>query len=252
MDVVIFLKNQLEERKSKNPSYSIRAFARDLKISPGRLVDILNYRVNVGPRLLERIAERLKLSDAEVRALKDIHTNEKQNRKLHGSFNRSLSDGEYALIVAPIHYDILSLLETKDFNSDPRWIAKRLGKTVHDVNEALNNLLSLNLIKKTSKGTLKLVTHGVTTTNNIPSDVIKEAHRVVLHEALRSLDEHDLDERDFSGITMAINVEKLDEAKEMIRAFRRKLCKFLETGKKTEVYTLRVQLFPKTVRQSTK
>ena len=61
-----------------------------------------------------------------------------------------------------------------------------------------------------------------------------------------------MDERDFSGITMAINVEKLDEAKEMIRAFRRKLCKFLETGKKTEVYTLRVQLFPKTVRQSTK
>jgi len=45
---------------------------------------------------------------------------------------------------------------------------------------------------------------------------------------------------------MAIDSSKLPAAKEMIRTFRRKLCEFLESGKKDEIYNLNIQLVPTT------
>jgi hypothetical protein len=44
-------------------------------------------------------------------------------------------------------------------------------------------------------------------------------------------------------MTMAIDPSLLPEAKEMIADFRRKLCSFLEQGKRSEVYTFAPSLF---------
>ena len=54
--------------------------------------------------------------------------------------------------------------------------------------------------------------------------------------------------RDFTSMTMAIDPEKLTEAKKKIREFRRGLSEFLEAGKKEEVYRLNIQLVPVTKR----
>jgi hypothetical protein len=43
---------------------------------------------------------------------------------------------------------------------------------------------------------------------------------------------------------MAVDPALLPEAKDMIKKFRRRLSRFLESGKKKEVYTIAIQLFP--------
>ena len=43
---------------------------------------------------------------------------------------------------------------------------------------------------------------------------------------------------------MAIDPENLGEAKNMIKSFRKRLSKKLESGNKKEVYKLAIQLFP--------
>lgn len=62
--------------------------------------------------------------------------------------------------------------------------------------------------------------------------------------AEQSLDNDAVDTRDFVSITMAIDVDKIPEAKRRIREFWSELRQFLEFGSKKEVYQFSAQLFP--------
>jgi hypothetical protein len=52
-----------------------------------------------------------------------------------------------------------------------------------------------------------------------------------------------MDERDISGITLAIAPDKIAVAKEEIRRFRRRMAKCLETQRPSAVYQLNIQFF---------
>ncbi|MNL64824.1 hypothetical protein D3C87_1890770 [compost metagenome] len=60
------------------------------------------------------------------------------------------------------------------------------------------------------------------------------------------LDEVDMMLRDFSSTTLAIDLDKLTEAKTIIREFRQKMSALLRDGNKTDVYQLAIQFYPLT------
>src|SRR5262245_37974939 len=60
-----FLKAQLLGRISRNPSYSVRAFARDLRISHSYLSQLLNERRRLSFRQAVQISDALNLSKEE-------------------------------------------------------------------------------------------------------------------------------------------------------------------------------------------
>lgn len=45
-------------------------------------------------------------------------------------------------------------------------------------------------------------------------------------------------------MTMAIDISKLDKARELTRKYRREMCALLENGEQTQVYNLGIQLSP--------
>jgi hypothetical protein len=53
-----------------------------------------------------------------------------------------------------------------------------------------------------------------------------------------------LESRDVTSITLAVDPGKLRLASEAIKRFRRELAGLLETGQRTEVYHLNIQLIP--------
>ena len=59
-ELVVLLKQVFEERKSKNKRYSVRAFARDLKISASCLSRTLNGITGLSTRNRDIILENLK------------------------------------------------------------------------------------------------------------------------------------------------------------------------------------------------
>ncbi len=60
------LRSELEKLKSKNPSYSIRAFARDLEISHSFLNKVLNKKSSATPRLAYRLGQYTNRSESEI------------------------------------------------------------------------------------------------------------------------------------------------------------------------------------------
>lgn len=67
-----FLKAEYKKRKSRNGSYSLRAFARDLGLSPSRLCEVLQGNCGVSERTIETVASRLKLTSGARSHLKDL------------------------------------------------------------------------------------------------------------------------------------------------------------------------------------
>jgi hypothetical protein len=67
-----FLSSELSRRKQRNDSYSARAFARDLGLSPSRLSEVLSGEHGLSELSADRIAIRLKLKPIVRKFWKDL------------------------------------------------------------------------------------------------------------------------------------------------------------------------------------
>lgn len=247
----MWLENEFLARKRRNSRYSIRAFAKFLDLPSGRVSQLLSGRRTLTLQLGEKISERLSydLKTKEL-FLKTIERQLKQRKAVSArGFSatqnyRTLQMDQFKMIAKPIHYDILGLFKTSDFVSDEKWIAERLRVTLGEVRDALKRLNKLSLITLSEVGWKLSSSSGLTTMNDVPSQVIRTAHRSYLRSATKALSEWEVELRDITAITMAIDPALMPEAKEMIRDFRRRLCELLESGEKNEVYRLSIQLVP--------
>lgn len=252
-----YLKDELVRRVQENPRYSLRAFARDLKVSPQRLSFILNRKKGLSGDAAALIAYKLGLSDEEKSFFCDMvalaHVKSQEAKKMialrmqksRGGPNRyqTLALEAFRVISDWYHYALLELTTTKNFKSDVNWIARRLGISVHEVKQAIERLKALDLLEETASGKLKQTGENLTTTHDIPSDAIRSFNKQILTKALEALSQQTVEERDFTTITVSTSPRQLKKAKELIRDFRRSLAEHLESGDKTEVYTFSMQLF---------
>ncbi|MEK2646504.1 TIGR02147 family protein [Bdellovibrio sp. BCCA] len=240
----IFLQDVLETRRLRNPKYSMRAFARDLGLSPGRLSDLLSGRRLPGKELRSRIVNALKMSEDESKQFLNLIEKQKLLVDEKGDAHQ-LSEDEFALIADWENYAVMMLMGTHDFRSHEPWMAERLGISESRIRKALERLHRLNLIKL-EKGLWERTHHRVTTTHDVPSQILRESHRQILEQAIASLMQDDPAIRDITSITIPSDPEKIPEAKKIIRDFRRKMTRLLTEGRSTEVYNLNIQLVPVT------
>src|SRR5581483_2789392 len=155
-----------------------------------------------------------------------------------------LANDQFHVISEWYHFAILSLAETSDFRPDPQWIAGRLNIKVADAQAALARLERLRMIATDSHGAMKPTGVKHQAPDEVRALATRKAHLQNLDLANRSLERDAVAERDFTAITMAIDVAKLPIAKRMIREFRDQLSKLLENDARSEVYKLCVQLIP--------
>lgn len=250
-----------QERRERNPSYSLRAFARTVGIGPGALSEIFSRKRPLTVKVGVRIVDKLRIPEAEAREwIADIAQTELQRsaETQIGQLSQyapqfreldphSPGDDEYRVIADWYHFAILSLIETKDFRLRYAWIAARLGISVEDAKTAVARLCRLGLVEKTG-GRLVLAQSGCASTSDTPSRALRESYRESLKQAEHAIEGVPVDLRDFSSITLAMNPEKIPLAKVLFRSFRRFAAEVLETGDCQEVYSLNMQFIPLTRR----
>ncbi|MCB0417012.1 MAG: TIGR02147 family protein [Bdellovibrionales bacterium] len=241
---VEWLREEYIRRRERNPSYSLRAFARSLGLSPGPLSEILAKKRELSLKLALRIAQRIAMNPEQLEAfVEPLRKSTPDPVSGKETRFRELSVDTYYLIADWYHFAILSLMETKNFEGRVRWIAERLSVSVVEVRSALERMERLGLVFKKAQ-TWLLNQEGVTTTHDVPNGALRKSHKQQLEIAKAALDSVPVEERDITSMMMAIDVSKLPKAKILIREFRRQLSQFLETGNKTEVYNLSIQLVP--------
>ncbi|MGE0171910.1 MAG: DUF4423 domain-containing protein [Oligoflexales bacterium] len=243
-----WIREEYHARRHKNPSYSLRAFAKFLELSPGRLSNFLASKRPLTRKTGERIADKLGYNPTQRQIFLD------KIRKARTEFDKTPQEVEWKAeevkadvfeLIANWHYfAIRNLIKTEGFSSDPKGIAKRLGISVIEVRTAIDRLKRLGLVDE-QDGELALAQDNLkTSTSDVMATALRQLHRQHMEKAIESMETVEREKRDITGITMAIDLSKLAEAKRKIQTFRRSMSDFLEDGTQTEVYHLGIQLFP--------
>jgi uncharacterized protein (TIGR02147 family) len=264
-----WIETEFISRRQKNSSLSLRAFAKFLKLPASRLSDFLKGKRSLTPQMALLICDRLSYGpEKRAQFLQLVHNDYQNSRtKLRKTpYSLDFADGpkaDYVKLSEDIftaisdwyYYAIINLSETTNKKLDAKYISNRIGLPVLEAQAALDRLLRLGLLVE-KNGRLQAQHKDLTTTHEVKSVALRKAHKQFLEKAIDSIEGVDLELRDITSITMAIDPSKLKEAKELIKGFRRNLSQLLESNeapeKKSEVYTLNIQLFPLTKIQKEK
>lgn len=240
------LRSEFEKREKHNPSYSLRAFARDLEIIPSRLSEIFSSKQGLSPIKAESIAKKLGFNPLEseffVALVEKEHGRSQLSKeaaiirlkKFGMREQKKMSMELFKLISNWEHLAILEIVQLGNARSTTSWIAKRLGITTDMAKDCVERLLHVGLLTN-EKGKLKRVDDSLFVwPSQIPSASIKNYHQGVIEKSLHSLFTHPVEMREFSSVVMPIDSTKIPEAKKMIREFSFELNKFLISSKKKD------------------
>ena len=124
-----------------------------------------------------------------------------------------------------------------------------IEKTTPDqVKKSLKTLVKTGLVKQTASKSYKKKTPALTTGNlDVSSLTVREMHRQMGELAIKSLDQVDPKDLDFSGLTFGVTNEAVERIKAEIADFRRRMMSIIIEDKGfDQVLRLNMQLFPLT------
>ncbi len=263
-DLIQFLKDRYTDARSKNTSYSLTAYARDLGVSQPFLSRLLNKErlptVRVAAQIAAACSVNQRIADRWIsKIVLGSKKSAKITNQLRSQYEKKAKDHTAAM---PVHYEIekfrmisqwyhlaiLYLTYVKDFKNDPRWIAKRLDITPIEVTQAMERMFTLGVLKQ--KGNRLIVTNDLISVEAKKSETaIREFHKQMGEKALDALKDGSkefFDRRMFSSVTFAVNPNRLPEFKEKIKGFQNEVLGMLKSDQYSEVYHLNLQLFPLT------
>lgn len=241
--LIEILKKEFAKKQAKNHAYSLRSYSRDLGIDPSNLSKILNYQKEMGSRLRAKLGKELGFDKTEIESWLKPANHAKTVDRAYAEHTMQV----FQVVSEWQHYAILELFKVADADLTPQGIAASLGLTLSKTKESLKRLTESGLLLKTAKG----YTPADESSSSILSVATSKAHREqqaqILEGAIEALKNTPIELRSQSSVTMAIDINKLDEAKELIKTFRRDMGRLLSASAKLdEVYQLSVSLYPVT------
>jgi transcriptional regulator with XRE-family HTH domain len=242
-----WLQSEYMARVKKNPRYSLRAFARQLEMEPSTISQILRGKRQVSPKIIRKICEQLQVGPNR---LQELLVAPSQSPIASQDRFALLTQDAFEVISEWYHFAILELASISNFALNPEQCAKALMITPAQSYFAFERLERLNLLTKHKGKYVKTKTLLTNFKNGMTSAAHKLLQKQILSMALEAIDTVPQNEKDITCMTMAINEEKLDEARDCIKKFRRDMCEFLEEGERSRVYNLAIQLYP--ISKSTK
>lgn len=244
------IKEALSHKQRVNKSYSLRAFANFLNIHSSTLSQILKGKRKLPLNKAYEVAQKLQLNATEKTLFIDSIFKSKtiiDDIKISENDDRKILDESYSKVIAEWeHYAILTLFDLDDFLVTKKSIQEKFDISANRIDIVLTNLLACELIKEDNDGSFQKSQPSVRTTEDVSFKALRDSHIETLEMGKNKIEEIDLELRDFSSITMAVDPDKINEMKIIIREFRQKMSGLVKNGKKKEIFQLAIQLYPLT------
>lgn len=250
------LAEELIKRCRKNPRYSTRAFAKALNIHVSSLSRILSGQQIPSYKICEKVFCKLELSPSDQKCfLISVATKQKALglKRIAPVFKKIDSIKENRIDISAdiwksiadwYHGAIMELTFTAKIDNNPKKISQELDITEIEANQAVKRLIRLGLLEVQNGVLVKTHTLVASADKNLTSSAHQRQQKQILKKAIDSLENDPIEHRNMTSMTMAIDPNKVSEAKKMIQKFSRELCQYLETGKRKQVYQLGVCLYP--------
>lgn len=246
MDHQEMLKQEFLDRKARRPAYSERAFARDLKISPGYINLLFSGRRSLSPAKGLSLAQRLGWSEEKTQA---FVFSIQQNGLKHGSpasprhaspkFS-NLEHDTFRFIADLNHLAILTLVQSRAGVTSAE-AQRAFGLSAVETELILNRLDRLALIRL-EKGKYMAKKKSVEL-KAVPSEAVRAFHRQAIQKAESSIEQQAPAIRNLAALTLSFDPDEISEAKAFIKRFLKSFEKKFGHARKGEVYQLNTQLF---------
>lgn len=249
-----FLQSELLRRQTTNSSYSLRAFARDLNIEPSLLSKILRKKIPVTLKMLERLAPSAGLAEPHLSSYREYVKSSEGLKSFVPLQDKQIRHEEFKLIQDWYHITIVELTLLSDFEPTAAWIAKKLGISEGEAALAVERLITLGLLERTSDGQFKKSGQGSPGLRIVSDDypsylkALRQSINQFGTKAMTAMHEVPSSLRVNTTLTVAIDSSLVAEAKKRIINFTRSLVDELEkkSQAKNHVYELMVSFFPLT------
>lgn len=256
-----YLRDQYEERKRKNASFSIRSWAKMLQLKHhNSLFEMLNGKRKISPKIIPNLIKNLKLDRNEAAYLYQL-TNLQRSKSMEekeiilekiSSMTKEkklpakLIDS-FKMLQDPIHIIITELSSLKDFSSDPKWIKKKLGfnTSIQEIEAVIERLISFGLMKRDENGNLVKTNEHTYTKCDVLDLGIQAYHVSVMNLASKAIKNQLLEDREYNAFCVNIQKHRLPEIKKFIRDFTFDFIAEFEAknGTGTDTYQLNTQFF---------
>ncbi|AZZ37199.1 hypothetical protein CIK05_10515 [Bdellovibrio sp. qaytius] len=240
MTPVEVLKSILKRKVEKNRKYSLRAFARDLNLSPGRLSVILSGKEEPGHRFIKKILTSAVWEEKE----KALFTAALQE---HMGFCEETVAPQINLYEFSSEdldsietHTILALLRTKNSTDDHAWIARRLNLTKTVVDLSIQALLKHNVIAHTKNRYIQKI-EGLTYDEKGKNPKrIAERYQRYLQQAMPELLKLEKEHSLFGTLVVPLDKEDIPRVKKLLKTVFKKIETISNQSKRSEVYNLSV------------
>ena len=256
MDYRLILKQEFTDRQLRNSRYSLRAFARDLGVTPSTMSEVLSGKSGLSLPVARRMALKLRLAPqdmdhfcalVEYNHAKSPARREQALSRIKAADNyqslNKISLDRFQMIADWFHLAILELTKIAGFRGTLTWVARRLAIKETLVAEAVARLDKLGLIRQT-EATFELVHENNAVPGGMPSGALREYYRQLAEKANRALATQELRERDFSSLILAMPTSRIPVAKRMLSDFLQKMDKEMQRDEPADgLFCLSLQLF---------
>ena len=234
MDYREYLSDAFRKRRQGNPKYSLRAFARDIGVSPSRLSEVMTGKGELSHERGSIIAKKIKLTALETldfldridavsaalpaerqAATKRVASRDKNQRK---SKRRYLDDEHFAKIFDPKFHVIWSLMQLPSYDGNPASITDILKINSIELYDSLRGLERLGLARNSGQ-TWHAVTGQVAAGNKLSSEVIRTYHRKMADLGKSSIDRLKFEERHLHSVIIPFNSSRFGEIQRKITDF---------------------------------
>lgn len=261
-DSISFLKSTLEEKARINTSYSLRAFAKKLGLSPGGLSLVLNRKKRLSLERAYEIAGALELNaeeteyflaliqmegaKSEALKLQYLDRVKELNPHISGSQNlkKTLLGLEHFKLISDWYgLAILELISGVKGKWDAKSISKKLKLTKIEVEVMLERLVKLEIIKEVD-GSFKRNVDTLMIESHVPSEALRSYYEGVHEQSLKTIRTQGPAEKVIGAQVFAFDPSQMEEVRELTNNFLDQLNDLALKGKnKTEVYQAITNIF---------
>lgn len=183
-----YLRAVFAERKGRNSSYSLRAYAKAIGLSPTAVSQLLRGSSGLSTKRALGVADRLGLSSQEAEYLtllvewESTESSERKSR-LQERMNalspripsHDLTIDHFQAISDWYHFAILEMLQVESVPFEPKAIAQYLGISTIEAEAAIERLERLELIESRAPGEKpRRTVNRLLVASNAPSEAIRK------------------------------------------------------------------------------
>lgn len=228
-----YLKEILSSRIESNSSYSLRAMARSLNISPSTLSEVMSGKLNLSRATAKKIGSKLNLKLKEIsyfcelieyESLKDPELREQaleRMRTLHPK-KRKVSDlslEHFRQMADWYHAAILELPLLPEFDLSIENIAKTLRISKPQADLAVGRLIKLGLLDRDEDGAITRQQCDYSVRSDVKNAAMRQYYNQMLSKISTALEEQTPKERLSGYLNIPFSKKGLEKADKAIDRF---------------------------------